>query len=147
MSTLPSILIGAALASLSAGALAASDGVDGVREQAKATYNADRKACAALPGEERKNCLNRARAQYNQARAEARRMEAEQKREKAKARAEARDVKKRKKVSSGGGPNPATAGSNRPAAGAESAGERAVAPDPGAGMGKAPEGAGPPPSR
>lgn len=145
MSRLLTVLVAAALGSLGAGALAADDGVDVVRKQAKDTYNMDRRACAALEGEERKNCLDRARAQYHQARGEARRMKAAKEREKAAARAEARDTKRRKNVSSGGGPNEATRGSQRPAAGAESGSERAVAPNPGAGMGKAPEGAGPPP--
>jgi len=55
MSRLLTVFVAAALGSLGAGALAADDGVDVVRKQAKDTYNMDRKACAALEGEERKN--------------------------------------------------------------------------------------------
>lgn len=135
--------VAAALGSAGAGALAADDGVDGVRKQAKDTYNMDRKACAALEGDERKNCLDRARAQYHQARAEARRMKAAQEKEDRAARAEKRD--KRKNVVSRGDRDRASVGSQRPMAGAEGGSERAVAPNPGANMGKAPEGAGPPP--
>src|SRR5690349_24765330 len=92
-----SILIAATFASLSTGAFAKDDGVEGVRDQAKATYKMDKKGCDPLQGEERKNCLHRAKAQYNQARTEARKMKAEQKEEKAAKRAEARDTKRRAK--------------------------------------------------
>ena len=68
MNRMLGILIAAALASLSTGAFAKNDGVEGVRDQAKDTYNMDRKGCAPLEGDERKNCLHRAKAQYNQAR-------------------------------------------------------------------------------
>jgi hypothetical protein len=104
MNRLLSVLIAAAFASISAGALAA-DGVEGVRDQAKATYKMDKKGCDPLQGEERKNCLHRAKAQYNQARTEARKMKAEQKEEKTAKRAEARDTKRRAR-----GAEPAPAG-------------------------------------
>src|SRR4051812_21772865 len=69
---LPGILIAAAFALASAGALAADDGVKTARKQAKDTYNMDRKACTALQGDERKNCVHRAKAQYDQQIAEVR---------------------------------------------------------------------------
>jgi hypothetical protein len=145
MNRLLNIFIAAAFASLSTGALAKDDGVEGVRDQAKDTYKMDKKACTPLQGQERKNCLHRAKAQYDQATADAKRMKAEQKEEKAAKRAEKRDAKKRAKVHSGGDrsyKDGASAGSQRPAAGAQSAGEASAEPAPGKGMGRAPVTAG-----
>ena len=146
MNRLLGVLVAAALAFAGGGVFAADDGVEGVREQAKDTYKMDKKSCGPLQGDERRNCLRRAKAQYDQATADAKRMEAVQKEEKAAERAEKRDAKRRAK-------NPradrdsAMGSSERPAAGAQSAGERSAEPAPGEGMGRAPVTAGGSPSK
>ena len=136
MKRLFSVCVAAALASIGASALAADDGLEGVRDQAKETYKMDKKGCEPLKDEERKNCLRRAKAQYNQAKADAKRMKAEQKKEKAAERAEKRDAKRRAR----GNREDSTAGaSQRPAAGAQSGAPSSAKPEPGKGMGRAPE--------
>ncbi len=147
MNRVLSILTAAALASLSAGALAKDkdDAVEGVRDQAKATYEMDKKACKPLQGDERRNCQRRAKAQYNQATAEARKMKTEQKQDKAAKRAEARDKKRRADVHSGGDRSyreSSSGASQQPAAGAQSGAPSAATPTPGANMGRAPVTAG-----
>ena len=141
-------VIAMALASISGGVLA-DDGVEGVREQAKATYEMDKKSCGAFEGDERERCRHRAKAQYDQAMAEARKMKAERKEEKRAERAERRDTKRRLEVGSGGERahgDSASGASNRPAAGAQSASERSAEPAPGKNMGRAPVTAGGSPS-
>ncbi len=136
MKRLFSVCVAAALASIGTCALAADDGVEGVREQAKDTYKMDKKSCDSLKDDERDNCLRRAKRQHDQARGEARRMEAEQKEQKAAERAEKRDAKRRAR----GNREDSTAGaSQRPAAGAQSGAPSSAKPEPGKGMGRAPE--------
>jgi hypothetical protein len=146
MNRLLNVLVAAALASIGGGVLAADDGVEGVREQTKDTYRMDKKSCVPLKGDERRNCLRRTKAQYDQATADAKRMEAVEKEEKAAARAEKRDAKRRAKTPRGDRDS-AMGSSKRPAAGAQSAGQRSAEPAPGEGMGRAPVTAGGSPSK
>lgn len=135
-------LVAAALGCMSAGAFAKDDGLEGVKDQAKATYKMDKKACEPLPRDEQKRCEHRAKAQYDQATADLRRMKAEQRKEDAAARAEKRDRKERLDVGSGGyqAHGDGIPGSSKiPAAGAQSSfDQRTAKPEPGKTMGNAP---------
>ena len=67
MSKVLSILIAAAFASVSFGALAADDEAKAARKQANDTYKADKKACEAMKGKEEKDCMKQAKAKHSQA--------------------------------------------------------------------------------
>ena len=60
------ILVAAAVALVSTGALARDDAVKTARKQADATYKMDKQACKPLKGDERDRCLHRAKAQHDQ---------------------------------------------------------------------------------
>ena len=55
-------------------AFAADDAYKTARKTANETYKMDREACKPLKGDERKNCLQQAKAKHNQAVTEARAM-------------------------------------------------------------------------
>src|SRR3954463_5925463 len=67
MSKVLSILIAAAFASASFGALGADDPAKAARKQANDTYKADKKACDAMKGKEEKDCKKQAKAKHDQA--------------------------------------------------------------------------------
>jgi hypothetical protein len=145
MSRSSNILIAATFALAGTGALAADDGVKASRKQAKDTYNMDRKACTALAGDERKNCLNRAKAQYDQQIAEVRKSKKANKAEDDAAKAQERDAKKHSRAHSGGDRSYRESSARdmqRPAPGAQSDLSQPTAKhEPLGGMGKAPESA------
>ena len=60
------ILVAAAMALASTGALAKDDAVKTARKQADATYKMDKLACKPLKGDERDRCLHRASAEHDQ---------------------------------------------------------------------------------
>ncbi len=67
MCKLTTLFVAAALASLSASALA-DEGARVLKKQAKATYEMDKKSCKSLSGDEKDRCEHRAKAQYDQER-------------------------------------------------------------------------------
>jgi hypothetical protein len=79
MSKVLSILIAAAFASVSFGALAADDAAKAARKQANDTYKADKKACAAMKGQDEKDCMKQAKTKHDQAIAQVKAMKKENK--------------------------------------------------------------------
>jgi hypothetical protein len=67
MNKVLSILIAAAFASASFGAMGADDPAKAARKQANDTYKADKKACEAMKGKEEKDCAKQAKAKHDQA--------------------------------------------------------------------------------
>ncbi len=102
MNKFKGILVLGVLASVSAGAWAKDNGVKVARDQAKATYEMDKRSCEPLGKKEKKDCLRRAKAEYAQQVGEVRDLEkAEEKQDKA-ARAEKKNEKRRLSAHSGG---------------------------------------------
>ena len=142
------MVLGAALVALSFEAVAADD-VKTARDQAKATYNMNRKACAARADDERKDCLRQAKAEYDQQITEVRKMKKARDEEKKAARAQAREAKRHATAHSGGDRSykESEAASKLAMPGSESQGQEVGNVAPGSGMGNAPTSANSPPKQ
>jgi len=79
MTKVLSILIAAAFASASFGAMGADDPAKAARKQANDTYKADKKACEPMKGQEEKDCKKQAKAKHDQAIAEVKAMKKSEK--------------------------------------------------------------------
>ena len=120
MSKVPNILAAAALAAATFSAYSANDAYKTARDQANATYKADRKACKDTSGEARQDCLRIA--------TEKRRAEM----------AEAKKLKTHGALLNGDASQTKQSYSQLPASGAGSSSQRTAGNQPGESMGNAP---------